>query len=315
MRVSIDNLQEIVTDIPEEPSNPSALEKRIWEKEVDDSVKRRSILKDNLKSLYSLIWGQCTPPMKAKIESLTGHKNAKAQSDLLGLLTSIRSVLYGSVSENKYKPQTIYEALRRFYHFKQDRFMTDSNYLEKFKTLVEVCDATECEIGDFRSTGSAYLVEKGIDIATSAAEQQQTNLDAMKEQYLAIAFLLSADRTRYGKMIDKLMNKFLQGDRDVSPINVTDAHRNMVHWRRDPRYQQRLEEMRELRVLHTHNMPTAQGHTTMVTVGITSIGRVCRLGISQTMTAVIAETTPEETTSTGAIAVAKLGTVHLNAPT
>ena len=29
VRVSIDNLQEIVPDIPEEPSNPSALEKRI----------------------------------------------------------------------------------------------------------------------------------------------------------------------------------------------------------------------------------------------------------------------------------------------
>lgn len=94
--------------------NPSALKKRIWEKEVGDGVKRRSILKNNLKSLYSLVWGQCTPPMKAKIESLTEHENAKTQSDSLRMLIAIRSVVYRSVSENKYKPQTMHEALRRF---------------------------------------------------------------------------------------------------------------------------------------------------------------------------------------------------------
>ena len=92
--------------IPEEPLNGNTLEKIIWEKEVDDGVRRRSILKNNLKSLYSLVWGQCTPPMKAKIESLNDYKNAKAESNSIGLIGAIKSIVYGAVSENKYKPQT-----------------------------------------------------------------------------------------------------------------------------------------------------------------------------------------------------------------
>ena len=35
------------------------------------------------------------------------------------------------------------------------------------------------------------------------------------------------------------MNKFLQGYRDAFPVTVTDAHRNLVHWRSNPIYQAR----------------------------------------------------------------------------
>lgn len=52
-------------------------------------------------------------------------------------------------------------------------------------------------------------------MATSTAKQQQAALDATKDQYLAIEFLLSTDSARYGKMIDDLMNKFLKGNKDA----------------------------------------------------------------------------------------------------
>ena len=57
--------------------------------------------------------------------------------DSMGLINTIKSIVYGAVSENKYKPQTMYETLKRFYLFRQDKYMTDSDYLEKFRTLVE----------------------------------------------------------------------------------------------------------------------------------------------------------------------------------
>jgi hypothetical protein len=45
-------------------------DKRIWEKEVDEYVKRKSKHESNCRTLFSLIHGQCTEYLKAKLEAL-----------------------------------------------------------------------------------------------------------------------------------------------------------------------------------------------------------------------------------------------------
>ena len=117
--------------------------------------------------------------------------------------------------------------------------MTDSDYLEQFHTLVVVCNTTDCKIGEFRILATEYLVQQGTDPESPTVEQQQAALEVAKEKYPTIAFLLSADRSCYRKMVDKLTNKFLQGDKEAFPVTVTDAHRNLVHWRSNPRFQSR----------------------------------------------------------------------------
>ena len=133
----------------------------------------------------------------------------------------------------------MHKKFKKFYHIKQDAFITDSNYTETFCTLVKVYDTTDCEIGKYKLMGIAYLEEMEIDLTTSCQQQQEEALAATKEQYLTITFLLSAGRSKYRTMIDALMNKFIRGDRKAFPINLTDANRNLVHWRGDPSYQQR----------------------------------------------------------------------------
>ena len=66
---SIDGLTPLVLDIPVDPvypdeSNLSKVVIRIWEREVDGYVRRKDTLDQNLRTLYSLIWGQCSPSMK-----------------------------------------------------------------------------------------------------------------------------------------------------------------------------------------------------------------------------------------------------------
>ena len=47
-------------DLPADPP-PTATQKRIWEKEVDEFTKRREVLNRNLEIFYSLLWDQCEP--------------------------------------------------------------------------------------------------------------------------------------------------------------------------------------------------------------------------------------------------------------
>ena len=53
-------------------------------------------------------------------------------------------------------------------------------------------------------------------------------------RYLAVAFLLGADRSRYGRLIEDLENDFLQG-RNNFPTTLTGAYSLLTNWKQDPR--------------------------------------------------------------------------------
>ena len=209
VRVSIEAMEVLNIPISDIQDNPTPLQRRIWEKEVDDLVKRRSILDQNLKSLFSLIWGKCTISMRAKVETMEDYSVMKTDSDSLKLIQALKDIVFNVVTQNKYKPQAMHEALRRFYLFKQEEYMPNSDYLEKYKTIVEVCQATGVEVGSFRSLGDDIMVTMGDDPDIANEEETNAALVLVTEHYQATAFLLSADRSRYGKMLEDIMNGFL----------------------------------------------------------------------------------------------------------
>ena len=157
VRSSVKQLSTLSIIIDDEPQNATALQSRVWSREVDNAVRRIDILSQNLKTLYSLVWGQCSPPMRAKIESLEGFDEIKRQANGIALLIGVKNICFGAVEADKYRPQTMHENIRRFYQFKQDKFMTESEYLEKFKTLVEVCDSVGCQLGEFKENADKII--------------------------------------------------------------------------------------------------------------------------------------------------------------
>ena len=57
---------------PEDPGT-SETDKAIWKEEVSRYVKRKGKLEENIGSLYSLVTGQCTDAMKAKLSGLASY--------------------------------------------------------------------------------------------------------------------------------------------------------------------------------------------------------------------------------------------------
>ena len=144
--------------------------------------------------------------MRAKIESLEGFDEIKREANGIALLTGIKNICFGAIEANKYRPQAMHENIRRFYHFKQDKFMTESEYLEKFKTLVEVCDSVGCQLGEFQENADKIITDSGEDPDTADEQTRTAGMKMAKEQYLAIAFILCANREKYGRMLENLMN-------------------------------------------------------------------------------------------------------------
>ena len=61
-------------------------DKLIWTKMVDDYVKRKNALLTNKEQAYSLIWGQATDVIKAKLEACNDYEKMNNENNLSLLL-------------------------------------------------------------------------------------------------------------------------------------------------------------------------------------------------------------------------------------
>jgi hypothetical protein len=116
----------------------------------------------------------------------------------------------------------------------QSKDMTDSAYLEKFKSMVAVIEHYGGTVGVHPKmvqnelaaiTGSPY----SDNTTYSTAQIAEAKLDG-KERYLACLFLMGSDKTRYGDMFTELHNDHVKGIVDAYPKTVVNAYSLMDTW-------------------------------------------------------------------------------------
>jgi hypothetical protein len=229
-RLAIENLALPILTLPADPADDTSKTlTRIWEKEVDEYVKRKTYLSDNMQTVYSLVWGQCTDVMRQKIEALAVYDKLTTQGDGLALLKAIKDLVYNFQSQ-KYLPHALHESKRRFYFCTQGKHMTASMYLEQFQNIVDVIEHSGGSIGNDPGVLQALAEAKNEDVSQLTTDEIIDLKKQAQEQYLAVAFLLSADRGRYGRLIEDLENDFLQGQ-DRYPKTVTAAFGLLTNWK------------------------------------------------------------------------------------
>jgi hypothetical protein len=137
----------------------------------------------------------------------------------------------------KYGPQAMHEAKRCFYMMRQDKHTSVQQYYESFVNTVEVIEHCGGDIGTNQSLVNEMLGGRDRAIASDASIADAEQL--AKEKYLACAFILGADKTRYGRLLEDLENSFTQGS-DKFPKNMTDAYNVLVNWKQNPQNYMRV---------------------------------------------------------------------------
>jgi hypothetical protein len=100
----VEKESKFVVPLPAEiPEKATATQKRIWERRVDDFVKRENKLAENYQTLDSLVWGQCTEYMRAKLKAVTSYEAMKGSLNLIALLKTIKGLIYQHEG-HKYNP-------------------------------------------------------------------------------------------------------------------------------------------------------------------------------------------------------------------
>ena len=90
IRYAVKNLKEKEITLPQDlKEKPTATEKLVYSEEVKEIVKEKRRMKQDLEKLYSVIWGKCSPFMKAKVRTTQDYDNMK---DKLGSITLMKEI-------------------------------------------------------------------------------------------------------------------------------------------------------------------------------------------------------------------------------
>jgi hypothetical protein len=172
--------------------------------------------------------------MRTQLELLDTFGVIATNLDALELLKSIKNIVFNFQSQ-KYKPQALHEAKRRFYVLSQDRNMTVQVFLERYQNNIDVIEHCGGSIGVEPILVENILTELGLTMSTASTVEATAAGNVAQESYLASAFLLASDRTRYGKLLEDLENDYLQG-RDNYPKTLTGAYNLLVNWKQNPNH-------------------------------------------------------------------------------
>ena len=110
---------------------------------------------NHLHSLFTILWGQCSPGIQSKIRSSLDYLIRKEEGDCAWLLEEIRQVMYDFTS-SRYRLQTLLEAKLELLRYQQGR-MSTIQYFNKY--LEEIHAYKRCG----GSIGQEECVLKFID--------------------------------------------------------------------------------------------------------------------------------------------------------
>ena len=105
--------------------------------------------------------------------------------------------------------------------------------LSNIKTLLLLSSIVEAQLVRTPASNNNLLPQGAKTLAI------WTQLDLLiirqdaQQLYLATAFILGADRNKYGQLIENLENDYLQGQNNY-PQTLTGAYNLLTNWKQDP---------------------------------------------------------------------------------
>ena len=126
-------------------------------------VKRVHQLEANLEKAYSLIMGQCSEAMKAKLESRENYDDIHRKFDTLKLIIEIDMII-DKYEDNRYDCESYYTAQRGLWSCTQGPDMSDIDYLNKLKAKVDTLESYGIEIGNDKCLLSLHRDYEELDL-------------------------------------------------------------------------------------------------------------------------------------------------------
>ena len=182
----------------------------MFAEEIKEHVKRTRKLDENIKFLWSVLWAQSSQAIRNRLEALNNYETMKQDSNGLALLIAIKDLLY-NVQDRKYVPLSIHLAKRQFYLNSQGCSVSVANYYEQFNNTIDMLEHCRASLGEDDGIITKVLEHHDVEPSTATATQKENARIEAQEWYYGLAFLMGADRVRFGRYLEDSENDFTQG--------------------------------------------------------------------------------------------------------
>ena len=227
-----------------EDDDVKTVEEDIYKEEIKAYVRGKINLEATLRSLFNVVWGQCSITLKSKLESKEKFKKIKEDKDIAELLKQIKGVVHQFESHT-----SIYEALdeakKNYYLYFQGPKTSNTQHV---KNLQEMVDIIEYHGGSVTDDNALVEYERKLEDGLPIYEKSsnQALKQRAKDKMLGVALIRRADRGRYAKLMTDLKDQYTLKS-DVYPSDITSAHNLLENYssksntKRDNNTQQQTE--------------------------------------------------------------------------
>jgi hypothetical protein len=236
--IMIDNMTESKMSKPTPYTGTDPIEAKIYELRIAQYINNQQKLENECKKLYTVILGQCTSYMTAKLKAMPTFKEMHSEKDPVKLLKAIKGLTFRFDSKKEYE-MSLVEAIDKLYQLYQEKNMPNTQFLEKFNNLIDVIEHFGGTIGLHKKMTEDILAQHSGGTYDSVnwklaytVEQMKQATEKGKERFLARMFLSRVDRTRYSSMLIKLHNDYVTGQCDIYPNNRISTFALLEQWLR-----------------------------------------------------------------------------------
>jgi hypothetical protein len=122
--------------------------------------------------------------------------------------------------DKQYLSHALHQIMRDFYSLFQGKHHSNQNYYNEFNILVLLAEESGAKFGTHPGAVAEILANVADDPAHPTDAKRTEAIKSATNRYLAVAFLLGADRTRYGTMIAEIQNEYLRNRDSTSTIGT-----------------------------------------------------------------------------------------------
>jgi hypothetical protein len=203
----------------------SRFSETVYQEQIKQWIKDTNSLTATTQSLYNIVWGQCSKLMRNKLCAVQNFQKIETDGDVTALFKEIRGISH-QLESNTSVYDSLDEAKRRFYLYKQGDEEPNAKHLQNFKTMVEVIEHFG---GNIFRDDALIAIEKEKDIKAGSIpllgekELQVHYQKKVRDKMMGTAFLKRANGKRYDPFLLSIRDQFAFGI-NVYPTSLTAAY-------------------------------------------------------------------------------------------
>jgi hypothetical protein len=223
------------------------MSKFTWKEEYKATLYRKEKYKENESNMWALIYDQCSPELKNKLEGTSGYDTSKMDNDVVALLMMIRSYCCQFDTLND-EYMLIVGAIKNLLYFFQKTTQANADYHEYFMAMVEVIEeyGGAGSLTYFPNIIKKELESKKINMDKASTSEMRDAKMIVRDKSLAVLMLSGANREKYGELKCSMAENYVTGTSEY-PESPEVVLRILSAYTPPPGWNRRLKQERGVR--------------------------------------------------------------------